>query len=345
MNEVTTVNNPLPPAPAKARERSGAMASKFAAGVRDSFPIISLRGKVWRLKWQGEERLMLNPDGSPMPFLDVVFVNVSEHISKIYYEKTYTDGDNNPPDCWSVNGVTPDAAAPKKQSVTCGGCKQNVFGSRVTDNGKKAKACADSRRTAVVLENDLMHDQLGPALLRFPQGSLKPAKEFFVNMAQRGYDSNTLIVRVGFDVNDAFPKMIFQYKKVLSDEEYEKALEYENDERTTRMLEAAIEEVNHEPEQEKVAPQADDLPPVGQSPATRRSEIQTTQSTQPAPQAASASVAQPVPQATASVQPAQPKPTQSAASAPNGAAGTPTTVTDVGKKLDSLLGGILGGKT
>lgn len=295
---------------------------------------------------------MLNPDGSPVPFLDVVFVNVSEHISKIYYEKTYTDGDNNPPDCWSVNGITPDAAAPKKQSTTCGGCKQNVFGSRVTDNGKKAKACADSRRTAVVLETDLMNDQLGPALLRFPQGSLKPAKEFFTTMVQRGYDANTLVTRVGFDVNDAFPKMTFQYKDVLTDVQYEKALEYENDERTTRMLEVAVEEVNHEPEQEKVAPQADDLPPMGQSPAVRRTESAAQAQAQPAPQAAATPAPQPVPQATPSVQPAQqaapavksqPKPEQPAVAA-NGAT-APTTVTDVGKKLDSLLGGILGGKT
>ena len=39
----------------------------------------------------------------PIAFLDVVLVNASPNLAKTYYIKGFTEGDMNPPDCWSLD--------------------------------------------------------------------------------------------------------------------------------------------------------------------------------------------------------------------------------------------------
>jgi hypothetical protein len=81
----------------------------------------------------------------------VVLVNASPNLAKSYYVKGFVDGDLNPPDCWSLDSLRPDASVVNKINPTCLDCPMNAFGSRVTPDGKAAKACSDARRMAVVL--------------------------------------------------------------------------------------------------------------------------------------------------------------------------------------------------
>ena len=110
----------------------GGVVSEMAAGVTAGFPVISFRGKVWRVKHRGEEINVRRPDGDPAYSLELVVVKAAQNISKIFYEAGYEEGSNSPPDCWSTNGIAPDAGAAKRQSATCAGCPHNAWGSRNT---------------------------------------------------------------------------------------------------------------------------------------------------------------------------------------------------------------------
>lgn len=81
------------------------------------------------------------PDGSVVAHLDCVIVAYAD--ANLYYEKAYSEGDNNPPDCWSFSvnelGMKPSAQVTQPQCSTCSDCKHNQFGSAVNGKGKKCQ--------------------------------------------------------------------------------------------------------------------------------------------------------------------------------------------------------------
>lgn len=186
-------------------------------GVAPSFPIISFRGKVWRIIAGGEELIVQNSDGDPVASMKFVIVKSSPHVSKLFYEKKYAEGDDNPPDCYSTEGVKPDPDAPKKQSPTCAACPMNQFGSRITEDGKKAKACTDNRRVAVVQYPRVDHN-LGPALLRVPPTSLGNLMKLGSALEKAGVPYQAVAVKVGFDQSVSYPKLTFTPTDVLDAE-------------------------------------------------------------------------------------------------------------------------------
>jgi len=163
-------------APAKMRERMAqgtALSNRFADNVADAFPKLSIKGKVFRIKVDGREMIARDTQGHALAYLDVVLVNASAQLAKTYYTKGFSDGDMNPPDCWSLDSVRPDPSVVNKVNPTCPDCSMNAFGSRVTPDGKAAKACSDSRRIALVLPHELVDQVKEPLvmLLRVPQSA------------------------------------------------------------------------------------------------------------------------------------------------------------------------------
>lgn len=196
------------------------LAGDLTEGVGGGFGVISFRGSKWRIKYGGEETLVTNQDGEAKPSLEAVILKASRGISKIYYAKKYEEGDDSAPDCWSVDGVAPDPAATNKQSANCATCPNNVWGSRTTESGKKAKACADNRRLAVVPLEDIGNETFGgPMLLRVPAASLNDLSLFGNQMAKKGYPYNAIGTRIGFDPNASYPKLTFKAMRALTDEE------------------------------------------------------------------------------------------------------------------------------
>jgi len=83
--------------------------------------------------------------------LDVIIVNASPAVGRIFYMKQWTpDSEPTAPDCFSNNGRTPDAKAANPQSDRCDTCSQNIKGS----GQGNSKACRFSRRLAVALVDD-----------------------------------------------------------------------------------------------------------------------------------------------------------------------------------------------
>lgn len=83
--------------------------------------------------------------------INVVIVNASPKVGRIFYAKAWRpDAEPTAPDCFSNDGVTPDAGANNPQASACNDCPQNIKGSGMGNS----KACRYSRRIAMVLEED-----------------------------------------------------------------------------------------------------------------------------------------------------------------------------------------------
>jgi hypothetical protein len=215
-------------APAKMRERMAqgtALTNRFADNVADAFPRLSIKGKVFRIIIEGRELIARDQSGHALAYLDVVLVNASAQLAKTYYTKGFVDGDQNPPDCWSLDSIRPDPSVPNKVNPTCPDCPMNAFGSRVTPDGKAAKACSDSRRIAVSLPHELADPGNAPTvlLLRVPQSSLKNMRNYTMDtLARNGFEPGGCVTRLSFDLSVAFPKLQFEFVSPVTDDEYER---------------------------------------------------------------------------------------------------------------------------
>lgn len=220
----------------------------LAGGITGGFGVVSLRGKTWRVKWQGDERVMMRPDGDgPRSSIEVVIIKASPVISKVYYEKGYDGETSAPPDCWSTNGQTPDPASAKRQANTCAGCKWNAFGSKITEAGKAGKACADSKRLAIVPLDDIPNEMFGgPMLLRVPAASLKEVLAYAQKLSSAGYPYFAVATRMSFDVEAEYPKLVFNAIRVLDADEAKLVVELQKDPKVARILSEAVEVVQHE---------------------------------------------------------------------------------------------------
>lgn len=229
---------------------------ELAAGVGSSFAVIGYRGKVWAIKHGGKEHQLMRPDGDgPRSSIEVVIVRSSAAKSKLFYKGGYVEGSNSPPDCWSTNGVTPDAGVQNKQSKTCATCPMNAVGSRVTDAGKQARACSEHRRMAVVPLNDIENEALGgPMLLRCPAASLKELKAYADALNNIGCPYFGAATRIAFDPKEAYPKFVFTPIRALSEEEASQVLALRDDKRTLQLLNEAVEVDTGEAEEDKPAP-------------------------------------------------------------------------------------------
>lgn len=187
------------------------------AGVSAGFPVISIKGAKWRIVEGGEEHPIYLPDSKDLaPYVKVVLMRANANISKVFYEGQYVEGSDAAPDCYSNDGVAPAADATNPQCASCAACPQNVWGSKISPSGSKIKACADVRRVAVLPAEDLSYS---PILLRVPGASLSDLAQYGKALKQRGIPYAAVVTKLSFDPDAAFPKIMFQYDRVLTPEE------------------------------------------------------------------------------------------------------------------------------
>lgn len=221
-------------------------ADDLSAGVSSGFAVVSFRTSKWRIKYQGEEHPVLNADGDPISSLEVVVLRANPHITKNFYKVGYSDGAAEAPDCYSLDGLRPDEGSKIKQSKTCASCPQNVFGSRISTDGRpsKAKACQDNRRLAVVPINDIANETFGgPMLLRVPAASLAELGLMGKNLKARGFPYNAVSVRIGFDMEASYPKLTFKPVRPVTEDEAEKIKALLSDDKLHRILAEAVEQL------------------------------------------------------------------------------------------------------
>jgi hypothetical protein len=203
------------------------------------FPVISIKGKVFTEVRDGERKIIPNPKDpdSPATYLEVVLIKVNKNVSKVWYATGYTEGgEAKKPDCYSSDGVAPAADSEKPQSKTCATCKFNQWGSKITEAGKKVKACTDTVRMAIA-KPDLLND---PYLLRVPPATIRSLGEYGQMLAKRGVGYNMVVTRIAFDQAEATPKLTFKPTGLLSDEGYAKVVEMQASDTVKNILGANV---------------------------------------------------------------------------------------------------------
>jgi hypothetical protein len=147
--------------------------------------------------------------------LDVVIVGANPGISKTWYATKWTqDVEPSGPDCYSMDGIRPAGDSPKKQSDVCALCPQNQWGSKISDQGAKIKACSDSKRLAVVAADA----PDGPVyLLTVPPASLKVLNQYHKELLMRSIPPEIVRTRVSFDTDVSYPKLTFSFGGFLDE--------------------------------------------------------------------------------------------------------------------------------
>lgn len=85
------------------------------------------------------------------PVMQAAVIDVSNVICKMYFGTEYKPGDDQPPKCFSTNGIGPSIEASEPQARTCAECPMNVRGSAVSKiSGAATKACRDEKHIALM---------------------------------------------------------------------------------------------------------------------------------------------------------------------------------------------------
>jgi hypothetical protein len=191
----------------------------LAGGILSGFAIVSIRGKVWRARHKGEEQIIRDKrDGEPRRRLQVVVVGVGPNVSKTYYAGAYVSGNTDAPDCASTDGIRPDAGVADPQSAACATCPMNQFGSRVTEGGKKGKACQDNKRLAIVPADDIENAIFGgPMLLRIPPASFQSLDQVSQVLAKNRVPFYGAVLDIAFDPDAEYPLLTFRAIGRISD--------------------------------------------------------------------------------------------------------------------------------
>lgn len=214
--------------------------SGFADGIAGGFPVLSIRSSKFHIRLGQDEKTIPDPvSGYPAAYLDVVLINGSKQLAKAFYVNAYAQGSADQPDCWSMDSIRPDASVLKKVNPTCGDCPMNAFGSRVTPDGKQAKACADHRRIVVAFPNELAKPDPTSLLLRVPQSSLRSLRNYVDLLARNGYEPGGCVTRLSFDPAASFPKLEFRFVGPVTDQEFGTVEQLMTAPNTKAMLQAA----------------------------------------------------------------------------------------------------------
>jgi hypothetical protein len=226
---------------------------EFSGGVQSGFPVVSFRGKVWRVKKSGEEQVYTDPaTGDAIQTIEAVLVKSNENLSKTFYEGKYSEGDSGKPRCWSSDGVKPDQDVPNPVNSLCAGCPMDQWGSRVTDEGKKMKACQDVRRVALLLGHELeaivsgqkAASEADAMLLRIPPATLNPLKDYAERvLAPKGASPFMLLTKIGFEIDASYPKLTFKGERWLSEAEFGVISELRDSDVVKRIINTSAEHV------------------------------------------------------------------------------------------------------
>jgi len=215
MSDMVAIKSSKLPAHLQGKKKA---ANVFAAAVSaGGFPVVSIKGKVFHIQRGDERTLVTKPDADdePAAALEVVILSANPNKSKVYYESGYEQGSVAKPTCYSNDGTAPAADAESPQSNKCAVCPHNQWGSRITDNGGKGKACGDSMRLCIAPAG-MVND---PMLLRVPAATLKTLGQYGAQLAKRGVEPQHVITRIGFDHSVAHPALTFKAVRFVDAEE------------------------------------------------------------------------------------------------------------------------------
>ena len=204
----------------------------LTTGVGAGFGYLSIAGKAWTVINGAEKTMIMHPQAPDVPAqaIPMVIVKASPNLSRTYYIGKFEMGVDAKPDCMSDDGIRPDPASPNMQSQTCAACPHSIYGTG--ENGKGFR-CANHRRLAVVLLNDLER----PLMLRIPGGSLNNLRDYASELGKRGLKSYRMVVtEAKFDKESPTPKIQFGHMGLVPDEIYTHLTELAESDQVAQIL-------------------------------------------------------------------------------------------------------------
>lgn len=177
------------------------MSGGIGSGVE--YPRISIKGSRFRIVEGGTESVL---DATSLP---VIIVGANPGLSKQWYATAWNpDSEPTQPDCFSLGGIVPDQQSAQPQNDLCATCPQNAWGSRVTAQGTKVKACSDTKRLAVIAADDPSGTVY---LLQVTPAALKGLNQYQKELSMRGFAPELVRTIVSFDTTASFPKLKFDF--------------------------------------------------------------------------------------------------------------------------------------
>ena len=196
-----------------------------------------------------------------------IIVDALPKVSRTFYAGKY-DPNAKPtlPDCWSNLGDKPEANAPNKQAKNCADCAQNIKGSG--ENG--GRACRFQRRIAIQLVGDptgevYQFNVPAKSLFGKGNGNVHPFESYVKYLLANGEAPDTVVTNISYDLNADSMELLFTPLRGLTDEEYDRVVEAQNDPDTKKYIQLTVAQVDgatkaanpvkqEEPEEEEPAP-------------------------------------------------------------------------------------------
>jgi hypothetical protein len=216
-NAVATIPTNLPAHISSLFAQLGHLNTEASAGISTGmYPIIKLSGTRFVLVKDGEEKTVKSLE------LKVVILRAKQGFEKRYYAEAYDPNSTEAksPDCYSLNGVYPEAACTNPQNTACAGCAMNQFGTGKDASGNpgKGKACSDRKLLAVLYPNPDTQ-ALEVYGLSLPPASLKAFGAYVNTLTANNVPMPAAFTLIGFDEKSSYPVLTFSFGGVLGDKE------------------------------------------------------------------------------------------------------------------------------
>jgi hypothetical protein len=178
---------------------------------------------------------------------NAIIVAMLPKVGRTYYEGKYDpDAKGTLPDCWSNDGIFPEAAATNIQARSCAKCPNNVDGSG--DNGK-GKACRFNRRVALMLDGDTEHHlyQLNiPAKSLFGKGAgnTHPFESYLKFLVANNTSPDYVVTNIAYDLDADTMQMVFTPVRPITAAELEAVSAAQCDPDTQRLIQITVGEAD-----------------------------------------------------------------------------------------------------
>jgi len=215
MTNIIPTNMQVPAHLADKIGKGSALTESLGAGIGGGadFPRISIKGSRFRIIEDGVETVL------DTTVLDAVIVGANPRLSKTFYAAEWNpDSEPSAPDCFSLDGIRPHPDSTAPQNDLCASCPNNAWGSKITPNGQKVKACADQKRLAIVAADD---PEGAAYLLAVTPSALKGLNAYHKELTMRGIPAELVRTRISFDTDASFPKLKFGFGGFIDEDTYE----------------------------------------------------------------------------------------------------------------------------
>ena len=139
------------------------------------------------------------------PPLNAIIVNAFDKM-RAYYS------DDETIICASGDGIIPLDKSSVPQSKQCAVCPQSFWGSRITPNGKRAKACTEYATLKLITL-----EESNRALLRVPSTSLRSFREYKKSLSSRGYGLKNVVTHINVRPLENYNLLTFKVGRFLKE--------------------------------------------------------------------------------------------------------------------------------